>query len=550
MSLELYQYQKDTVDRFSHAAVIPLFWEMSLGKTAIIARIAGEKFLRGEIDRLLYIAPNGVHKQNAKEIDRWLQKEVRRQVQVFGGRQGAREIYPWDKGVLMVLCINIDTFSTPRKWMAVRDWAITGKCFMVLDEATCVKSRKSARTQRILYEFNAVRRMGKRILSSTPKTTARAVLTGTPVTNSPTDLWPIMEFVSPNFFKMNWFAFNSYYSMHTSMRVQHNRTSNVSIDEERWDVINVLLDEERWNAIKKMTDYYKAFNAFGVSEDTFNTIHSQAKYQGPYKHADELKAKLDTIASFKRLDECVELPPRYPVMKKVVMSEEIEKHYAEMEEELITIYRDKVCDAKSKLSAIIRLQQICSGFLSTRSEEFDEDGDLLPNEITWIGESNPKLDTMYADIDETAKPVIIVTHFTAEAARIYNDLSKKYKTCLMTGWQKIGSVEEFQEGKFEVMVANVRVIAKGFNLQNSHSMFFYSNTFSLEDRLQVEGRIRRIGQAYPSMYADYVYEGTVDMKVVAALRQKRELLDYIRGASVESFLTEWDDVMVKEFSQD
>lgn len=106
----------------------------------------------------------------------------------------------------------------------------------------------------------------------------------------------------------------------------------------------------------------------------------------------------------------------------------------------------------------------------------------------------------------------------------------------MTGWKRIGTIQEFQEGKYDVMVANSAVVARGFNLQNSHTIIFYSNTFSLEQRLQAEGRIFRIGQHNNCQYIDYTYNDSVDEKIVSALRMKRNLLDYIRGVDVKELI--------------
>jgi hypothetical protein len=124
---------------------------------------------------------------------------------------------------------------------------------------------------------------------------------------------------------------------------------------------------------------------------------------------------------------------------------------------------------------MIRLQRITSGFLCSKSTEFDEEGDLLPNKITWLGKTNTKLERLYTDLEECAKPARILTRFTAEASRIYEDLKGKYQTCPMTGWLTEGTIEVFK-------------------LQNAHVVLDYSNTFSLENRIQSSGRIWRLGQ--------------------------------------------------------
>jgi SNF2 family DNA or RNA helicase len=580
---QLFKYQQEDVDRFSAATEIGLGHIMGMGKSAIALRIAGEKYLRGEINTLLIVAPNGVHRQWAiEQVPEWLQPEIKRECVCFGGRGGMKFTRPFlEKNALHILCVNIDTFSTPKKWADIAEWVNATRCMIILDEATCIKSVKSKRTERMLYEFNTVKKRNRQTLSSVPNTVARAVLTGTPVTNGPMDLWAIMEFLRPNFFGRNWYSFQNYYAMHSCIDVK-------TVDDkgnEKHNSIPVLLNEERWHAIKEMASYEMANAVFGVSVDTFNTVHSQDSYQGPYKHAEELRKLIEPVWVFRDYTEADGMPPQNYNRRLVAMDDEISRCYYEMEQELLTEYDDKFATAKNKITAIIRLQQISSGFLSSIIEadtaehvcntcdhyyagecelncprvgdniecavwapnEFQLKEDYKSNEITWIGKTNPKLEALYRDVAESARPLIIVTHFTAEAERIYEDLKNEYRCCLMTGWKKIGTMEEFKEGKYDVCVANIRVISRGFNMQNSCTMLFYSNTFSLEDRLQVEGRIWRIGQKNPCMYVDYIYEDTVDMKIVAALRQKRSLLDYIRGVSTKSFLTEKDEVFDIEY---
>ena len=168
----------------------------------------------------------------------------------------------------------------------------------------------------------------------------------------------------------------------------------------------------------------------------------------------------------------------------------------------------------------------------------------------------PKIDQLLVDCEEvvgsTDNPtgqVIVVCHFSAEAEKIFDSLQAAgYHCCLQTGWKKVGSIDGFKQGKYSIMVANIRVISMGFNLQElCHHMIFYSNTFSLEDRIQVEARIYRAGQKQKCIYIDYVMKDTIDMKVYAALKQKKQLADYIRETSVKDMLTKRDEVFNDEY---
>jgi hypothetical protein len=539
---QYYPHQREAAERYAESSEIALFFEMGCGKSATILAIVAAQFRRQKLDALLIIAPNDVHRQWAiEQIPQWL--DVPYEIQCLFGRGGAKEAYPFDDkpGVLPIVCVNIDTFSTPSKWMDIVGWANSRKTFIILDEATVIKNISAKRTQRILYEFNDVEYNKKQIVSSKIKSAGRAILTGTPVTNGPMDLWAMMEFLRPNYFRRNWYSFQNHFGMFTKLDVNGR-------------AINIPLNEDTWEAIKGISSYGEAHAIFGCSEDTFNTIHAQDAYEGPYKHAEELKQALAPVAMFKQLKECAELPAQIYNQRLLKMSPEQQACYDSMCAELLAEYRGHTATALNKMTAIIRLQQISSGFIYdkdfdatldetgndaiiTRLFGLAEDEDITPDDrVQWIGTSNPKLDALYRDIDESAKPVIVVTRFSAEAARIFGDLSSQMRCCLMTGWKRVGSVEDFKDNKYHVMVANGSVLKFGFNLQNSHSIMFYSNTFSLETRLQTEGRIFRLGQTQPCLYTDYLNTDSVDEKIVSALKLKRNLLDFIRSADIEEII--------------
>jgi len=411
----------------------------------------------------------------------------------------------------------------------------------------CIKSINAKRTQRLLYEFNDVVRRRTQILSSTVKTVARAILTGTPATNGVTDLWTLMEFLRPNYFGRNWYSFRNRYAMLATITTAYGSTQ-------------IMVTPELWEGVKNCETYDKAYMLFGVSADTYETIQMQDIYQGAYKHEEELKELIKPVSVFRTLKDCVDMPPQIYGKKMVVMSDEQRRSYTSMERELLAMYGGATTTAANKLSALIRLQQISSGFIvQGQLKVFDAEDestwwggenerDIEPGEVMWLGTAIPKLVRLYEDVEESSRPCIIITRFSAEASRIYDDLSKDHRVLLYTGWKKTGTIEEFKEGKYEILVANIRCISRGFNLQNACQMFFYSNTFSLEDRLQTEGRIFRIGQRSTCAYTDYINEGTIDLKVVGALRQKRALLDYIRGTSLTAFVQEEDEVTMMEES--
>lgn len=533
-----YKHQEVALQRYRHSSEIPLFFDPGTGKTRTSLLIAKAKFEQGDIDAVLVIAPNGVHKQWAlEEIPKWI-SDVDTTVQ---WKKNKPLFFVEEK--LNIVCTNIEQFSTKTRYLDFVNWVNAHRTMIILDEATRIKNPKAIRTQRLLYEFNQVVRRGKTILSSEPKTVARAILTGTPVTNGPFDVWPMFEFLRPGYFGVNWFGFQNKYGMFHAIQVKGR-------------VTRILINEEAWTQIKACTSFEMANALYGVSLGTYDTIMQQDHYEGPFRRVDELRDKMLEIAMFVKIEDCIDMPDRTYNRKLLDMSSEQARVYKELEKYFITMYKDEKVEAKSKLTAYIRLQQIASGFVSSEQLPVDELEDPPPNKITWFDDL-PKMDQLLCDVEETVGSVdnptgqvIIVCHFSAEAERIFDSLEHAgYHCCLQTGWKKVGSLEAFKAKKYPILVANIRVISMGFNLQeHCHHMIFYSNTFSLEDRIQVEARIYRAGQKSTCIYLDYVMKDTIDMKVYAALKQKKQLADYIRDTSVQEFLEEADDVFKEEYT--
>lgn len=546
--VKLFEHQKLARSKFKDLDEIALFFEMGCGKSVTSLSIMIDKYKEGKIDGLLIVAPNDVHKQWFDDLcnDDALLSQILEQEhvpctgQIIGGRGGQKQFYDFeDDGKLHIVCVNIDTFSQPHKWEVIVDWVNKNKTAIIIDEATSIKNPNSKRSQRMLYEFNDVMKKRNTVLFSgkKPNTSVRCVLTGTPVSNGPMDLWSIMEFIKPNYFGRNYYSFMNYYGMHTKLKLDTGQQ------------ISVLLTEKTWQGIKGCKDYTEAFNTFGCSEDTYMTVVHQDHYIGPYKHADELKQLLEPVAVFAKLTDCVDMPPVHYITKEVPLSDAQKACYNDMKHDLLATYDDNVTTAKNKLVVTLRLQQIASGFIMGHKEVSPEDlelpcwsdvesadeYDVTPDEVIWLGDTNPKLEQLKRDVAELDKPLLILTRFSAEAAKIYDLLKDDYSCMLFTGWKTTGSIEKFKDREFQIMVANTTKIARGFNLQVAHTTIYYSNTFSMELRQQSEFRTFRMGQKYPCTYIDYV-SCEVDKTIADALRLKKGLLEYIRDKNIKEVI--------------
>ncbi len=540
-----YGHQLEALSKFRESDAVALFFEMGCGKSFTTLCLAEDKFRRGLIKGMLVVAPNDVHRQwyddlvNGVTIDGKLYKEmsVDIEAQCVGGRGGAKDICEFDyASTFKFVSVNVDTFSQPTKWKSIVDWARSDEYMIVIDEATCIKNCKgyndrgsSARAKRLIYGFDDILSKGKCVLAS-KHNKYRVILTGTPVTNGTVDLWALMEFLQPNYFGRNYYSFQSYYAMYTVLKADE--------DKKRPRDITIPLTEKTWQGVKDCYSYAEAFFHFGVSEDTYFTIKHQVRFMGAYKHADELRKEIDPASLFKRLTDCVDMPEQIYTVRNVGMNKEQEKAYKSMLKENLAVDDGILTTAKNGLSKLLRLQQISDGFIVPDLPDEDEeetpihidDIDVMPVDAHWLGESCPKLDALMRDVESCDKPMLILTKYTAEAARIYDMcVAAGYKTGLFTGWRVEGGIEEFKAGKLEVLVANENKIARGFNLQIAHTTLFYSNSFSMEVRQQAEFRTFRMGQKNSCVYVDYI-ASDIDKVVSNALKLKKDLLDYIRDS--------------------
>ena len=68
------------------------------------------------------------------------------------------------------------------------------------------------------------------------------------------------------------------------------------------------------------------------------------------------------------------------------------------------------------------------------------------------------------------------------------------------------------------------------------TVIYFSNAYDLEIRLQSEDRPHRIGQKKPVTYIDLVSTGTIDEKVLTALRSKINISSEVLGEKAREWL--------------
>jgi len=424
--------------------------------------------------------------------------------------------------------VNIDVFSSPRHMATFIEFLINHKCAIVLDESTTIKNPGANRTVNIMYNLAEVIKLRKKVTGLTPYSKYRFILTGTMITNSPYDLWSTFEFLKFRFWEMNFYEFKARYGI--EIRDSHPGTGHIFHRKIKNAEIQSVL---KYNASGKTPEIIA--HIMGLSESSVRYIIAHPSLTVPYKNLEELKKKIEPYCYIVKKDDCLDLPPKVYERLYVELSSDQKRVYKELVRDLMSKYGDKELTVVNKVTLIGRLQQVTGGFFP-----YDDNGKAraipLPN--------NPKLKVLIRDLQETAEGAIIIwARFVAEIQIITQELRKAFPDKVVESYY--GKTDKYERAKIiiafknrqvDILVANPATAGVGLNLQVSHFHYYYSNSYSLYHRAQSEDRSHRSGQKNTVLYKDIIVKGTVDEKVHEVLENKRDLLDYFRDASINTFL--------------
>ncbi len=320
---------------------------------------------------------------------------------------------------------------------------------------------------------NAVR--SQRVIDVGKNAVVRGIMTGTAVTRSLIDLYSQYQFLDPNIIGIDdWFAFRNRYCV--------------------------------------MGGYKK-------------------KEIVAYDRVDELMGFIEPYTY--RCDKPKGLPEQRWQDLPVEMSEFQRKMY------------DRVRNAEvpeisvaNILNRIAKLQQVAGGYLrsdpKTGINPITGRKAKIPGEVVWeLPEAhNPKLKRLRALMEEASDQQIIVwCKGLWEIEQVYMVLAEFGSTAKLIGET---SVEErariqadFQRGHIRHLVGNAQTGGIGITLTASHLGVFYSNTYSMVDRIQAQDRQHRIGQHHDVLYLDLMLMRSVDQLIKAAIQEHLDLDQYI-----------------------
>lgn len=533
-----------------------LFAEQGTGKTKMTVDIMNAKYMRGEINGVLLIAPNGIHSQWIKEqlpVHSALPytAAVYKSTASKGRKNALAQWLTTSYMELKWLAMNVEAFSYDSALSTALTFLLRHKVWIIVDEATDIKTPSANRTINILSHLGKTEYRGKRLISYTPYSVGRCILTGTPVTNSVYDLWTMFYFLKPNFFGRNYYAFKAHFGIEAKMTILiRSKSLDPSAEPKEQEVTRPLHKNEIALIHEKLssgTPFLEVAKDYGMKPEDVLYLQSHPECDVPYKNLAELKASIAPYTFIVKKKDCYDLPDKTYKKVLIELTDEQKRLYTELKEEYITKFYDSEVSIRQKIALYIRLSQIVGGFLPYEDEATGAI-ELRPTDKT-----NPKVEAVLHELNEATYPLLITTRFRAEARNLYQQI-QKHKPELVSalllgdviGKDKIR--EDYKQGKIDILIANEKMVARGYNLQNGDTIITYSQGYSAMIRSQREDRIHRDGQkSNKCLYIDIIGSGTIDLDIYAVIKQGHNLLEYMTNKNVKEFLTSHSEDVKLEF---
>lgn len=232
----------------------------------------------------------------------------------------------------------------------------------------------------------------------------------------------------------------------------------------------------------------------------------------------ELSARLHSIAYRAAKADCLDLPETTDVIRQVELEPAARKIYRSLVKESFAELASGEVTAPNVLTRLLRLSQLTGGFLGN-------DENAAVQQI-----SSAKLSAM-EDILESAvaegQKLVIIARFLPEIRAICKELDGRgLRYACITGevQDRAAQVAQFQnDPDVPVFVGQIATAGLGLTLTAASTMVFYSLDYSMSNYEQAKARIHRVGQRNPCTYIHLIAKGTVDEKVLTALRNKADL---------------------------
>ena len=470
--LKPYKHQLTALEKSWNKQTYAYFMEMGTGKTKVLIDNMSMLYDKGKIDSALIIAPKGVVKTwYEQELPTHLPKHIENvtvlwQPNITKTQQEKLESLFEIETALHILIMNVEAFSTDKGVNFASKFLNSHKCLMAIDESTTIKNPTAKRT--------------KSIVGLSKNSKYRRIMTGSPITKNPLDLYSQCEFLDP--YLLDFTSYYAFRNRYAEMKTMHLRGRSIQVVDE-------------------------------------------------FKNLGELSETLQGFSYRVLKEDCLDLPPKNWIKRHITLSKEQQKVYDQMKKAAMAVLNGKVTSTMTVITQLMRLQQItCGHFVA-------DDG--TTQEI-----KNNRITELMDVLDEIEGKAIIWGHWQKDIQNIVDEIEKKYGPGSVVSYYGLTPQEERQDNirkfqsdpKCRFFVGTPSTGGYGITLTAANTVIYYSNGYDLEKRLQSEDRAHRIGQKKNVTYIDIIADKTVDEKIVKSLREKINIASEVLGEELRTWI--------------
>lgn len=347
---------------------------------------------------------------------------------------------------------NSDVFIVNYESTRIITDALLKKKFdlLVLDESTAVKNHKSQQSK-------ACYKLSQHIEH-------KLILTGTPVMNSPLDIFGQYRILNPDIFGRSHYRFKHRYAI------------------------------------------FGGYGNFQVLK-WINMI--------------EFKERVGTCAIRRTKDECLDLPEKLYQVVKLDLPDEQKRHYKELRENFVAEYKEKIITASNVLTRLIRFSQITAGFIKD-VEGVEHEFSKNPK-VDWLLDFMGNLGA-----DRKVIVFCRFIHEIKMVERALAKHGYQFVTVMGGVKDRLSKVKDFNENpKTRAFIGQISTTGMGINLTSAQYVVFLTNSYSYGERVQAEDRAHRIGQSKNVTYIDVLMRGTIDVHIHRVLGTKQSLSNMV-----------------------
>ena len=454
------------------------FWEMGTGKSWMICHEAAWAYVNGEIDCMVVMAKKGEYANWAQFlIPDLLPPNIQREVVLFNStayssgklHQQLTSLMQPKPDVLRILVVNVESmaYRLPEVLKTFYESARVG-IFFATDESTCVKEPKAKRSKESYIWSN--------------KSRIKRIMTGTPVTQSPMDLYGQSLMLGKTTL-----GFSSFFSFR---------------------------------------------NTFEVREPLYLGPQRTIMVTKGYKNLPMLNGILDSFSDQVFKSDCLDLPAKVYKKHVVPMAPEQQKLYNQMRDEAMLEIEGHEVEVTTVLAQIVKLHQIACGQLKVGENDY-------------VSIENNRIEALETILEDFDGKAIIWANYRQTLADVVVALRKKFGADAVVDYyggtspaDRDYAYRAFQDPNSPVrfFVANAQSAGYGLTLTQASLVVYYSNGYNLEHRLQSEDRAHRIGQTKSVTYIDLVSPDTVDERIIDVLRSKKNLAHEVLGSPLSAWI--------------